>query len=63
VKVGENNAQMLDLIHNGSEKQLRQVIFIKEERVVIFTCRDHKLTFLDSLKNCNDIVRTFRWTL
>lgn len=63
VKLGENQAQMLDLVHNSSSKQIRQILFTKNNRVVVFTCRDNKQTFLESLKKCNEIVRSFRWTI
>ena len=63
VKVNGNIAQMVDLIHAESERQLRQVIFVKNQKAVIFTCRDSKMTFLKAMKSCNEIVRSFRWTI
>ena len=61
VKVGPYKAHMIDLVHNQSSKQLRQVVFFRNRKAVIFTCRDNKKTFLNSLKSCNEIVRSFRW--
>ena len=52
----------LDLLNKDSGKQLRQVVFLKQKRAVILTCRDKKETFQASLKDCNEIVRTFAWT-
>jgi len=63
VKVGSNTAYMLDLVHAETENQLRQVVFLRKRNAVILTCRDKKQAFLSSLKACNKIVRSFRWTL
>lgn len=63
VKVGKNTAEMLDLIHAKSQKQLRQVIFVKNHKAVTFTCRDHQKSFRKHLKDCNQIIRSFRWTI
>lgn len=61
VKVGPYKAHMIDLVHKQSAKQLRQVVFFRNKKAVIFTCRDNQQTFLNSLKSCNEIVRSFRW--
>lgn len=53
---------VLDLINRDNGKQLRQVVFLKKQRAVILTCRDQASTFKDSLKSCNQIIRTFSWT-
>jgi len=63
VKVGTNIGYMLDLNHPDSAHQLRQVVFVKSNDAIIFTCRDGKKTFLKNLKACNQIVRTFDWTI
>lgn len=63
VKVGNYKAYMLDLLHGESKKQLRQVIFVRRKKAVVLTCRDHKESFLTTLKSCNEIIRSFRWTL
>ena len=55
-------AYMFDLVNKDTEKQLRQVVFLKETRAVILTCRDHIESFNDNLKDCNSIIRTFQWT-
>lgn len=61
VKVGEYSAYLIDMIDRDSAKQLRQVLFLKNNRVAILTCRDHKKTFRRSLKACNKIIRNFEW--
>ena len=43
-------------------KQLRQVVFVKNQKAVILTCRDQQATFQTTLKACNQIIRTFDWT-
>ena len=63
VKVGANVGYMLDLLHPDSAHQLRQVVFVRKKNAVIFTCRDSKKTFMKNLKSCNEIVRTFAWTI
>lgn len=62
VKVNENNAFLLDLINKNNSRQIRQVLFAKKSKVILLTCRDHKNTFKETVKNCNDIIRNFDWT-
>lgn len=52
---------VLDLINRDSGKQLRQAVFLKKQKAVILTCRDQASTFKESLKSCNQIIRTFFW--
>lgn len=61
----QNNERgyVLDLINRDSNRQLRQVVFIKKKKAVILTCRDQSASFKDTLRSCNEIIRTFRWTL
>ena len=63
VKVGQNIAFLLDLAHPETGNQLRQVVFVKNKKAAIFTCRDKRETFKKTLPECNEIVRTFKWTL
>jgi hypothetical protein len=51
----------LDLKNKDNGKQLRQVVFLKQKTAVILTCRDKSTTFKDTLKSCNQIIRTFAW--
>lgn len=62
INIAGQSGYLLDLIHQESEKQLRQVVFVKDQRLVVLTCRDHKSSFQETVKSCNEIVRTFRWT-
>ncbi len=62
VQVSGQRAFLIDLVHPKKEKQLRQVIFQKDSRAVVLTCSDQKSTFGETLKNCNQIIRSFTWT-
>jgi hypothetical protein len=61
VKVGNQVAFLLDLINRENQKQLRQVLFLREKNAVTLTCRDQLKTFSNTLRSCNSIIRTFRW--
>lgn len=52
---------VVDLINKENERQLRQVIFLRDKAAIVMTCRDHVENFQTSLKNCNEIIRTFEW--
>lgn len=52
---------VLDLVNREQGKQLRQVVFLKQKRAVILTCRDRISSFQENLKGCNQIVRSFTW--
>ena len=52
---------LLDLISRDNHIQLRQVLFLKGRHAVNITCRDHQDQFDQSLRQCNDIIRTFTW--
>jgi hypothetical protein len=53
---------VVDLLHKSSDKQLRQVIFLKKRQAVILTCVDQKNEFDKTLSDCNQMIRTFEWT-
>jgi hypothetical protein len=57
----KDRGYVLDLINRDNGRQLRQVVFLKKQNAVILTCRDQSTTFKESLKNCNQIIRTFQW--
>ena len=63
LKVNGSAAFLIDTIHREGSKQLRQVVFLKEKKAVILTCRDHKDSFEKSVKGCNEIIRTFKWLI
>lgn len=52
---------VVDLINPAKKRQLRQVIFMKDNRAVLMTCRDHISTFKSSLAECNKMIKTFAW--
>ena len=52
---------LIDLINNKKKRQLRQVIFLKKKTAVLMTCRDHVKSFSSSLKECNNIIKSFAW--
>lgn len=53
---------VIDLIHRKSDQQLRQVLFLKNKRVVVLTCRDQQKKFQQTLLGCNEISKTFKWS-
>ena len=52
---------VLDLVNRDQGKQLRKVVFMKQKKAVILTCRDQVATFQTSLTSCNQIIKTFTW--
>ncbi len=60
----QNNAKglVVDLVHKQSDQQLRQILFLKNKRVVILTCRDQQKTFAQTLVGCNQISKSFEWS-
>ena len=61
IQVTKQTAFLIDVIHRESAKQLRQVVFLRDRTAVVLTCRDHRSNFEQTVKACNNIVRTFRW--
>lgn len=51
----------IDIQQKESKKQMRQVVFLKDLDAVVITCKDNESAFKDSLKECNQIVRQFKW--
>lgn len=58
---GNNKGYVLDLLNRDNNKQIRQVVYMKQANAVILTCRDSANSFKESLKGCNQIIRTFKW--
>ena len=52
---------VVDLLHRQNNKQLRQVILLKDKKVAIFTCSHEKTRFTEILTECNQLVRSFSW--
>lgn len=61
VKINDSTGFLIDAVGQNKEKQLRQIIFGKGRTMVILTCRDHKKNFRSSVKECNEIFKTFSW--
>lgn len=59
--LNNNQALILDLKKNSSQIQTRQILFKKENTVVILTCSGHENSFQSHLKDCNQIARNFNW--
>lgn len=52
---------VVDLVNPAKKRQLRQVIFMKDNRAVLMTCRDHVASFKSSLAECNKMIKSFAW--
>ncbi len=61
LRVGAASGYLLDLLNKANKKQLRQVVFLRQQKAVVLTCRDNIETFGQSLKSCNQIIRSFSW--
>lgn len=62
IKINDQSAFLLDIVSRETQKQLRQVVFLKKKTAVILTCRDHRDSFGKTVQDCNSIVKTFEWT-
>lgn len=60
-KMAKKEGYVVDLVNREKNRQLRQVVFLKNGKAVILTCRDQSEEFKESLNQCNDIVKTFAW--
>ncbi|MCB0378575.1 MAG: hypothetical protein KDD33_08795 [Bdellovibrionales bacterium] len=58
---GGKQGYVVDLVNNKKKRQLRQVIYFKKDTAVLMTCRDHSASFKGSLRECNSIIKNFRW--
>jgi hypothetical protein len=61
IKVAQSQAFLLDILSKETNKQLRQLVFLKDRTAVILTCRDHKSSFAKTVQDCNEIAKTFEW--
>ncbi len=61
VNIEGQDGFLIDLINRDAEKQLRQIVLVKDKTAVILTCRDQQESFNHSLRACNEIARQFRW--
>ncbi len=56
IKIHDNQAFLLDIVSRETQKQLRQVVFLKNKTAVILTCRDGRDSFAKTVQDCNEIV-------
>jgi hypothetical protein len=61
ITMNGNIGYMIDLVNPAKKRQLRQVIFLKDKKAVLMTCRDHVDNFRTSLAECNKMIRGFKW--
>jgi len=62
ITVNASQAYLLDIVSRETKKQLRQVVFLRDKIAVILNCRDEQHSFGKTVEDCNQIIRTFRWT-
>lgn len=48
-------------IKSNPEKRTRQVIFFRNSKAVVLTCTDSHKKFSETLKSCNEVIKTFVW--
>ena len=53
---------LLDMVNLGTDRQLRQYIFLKDKQAVVITCRAHTASFQSIVSSCDKIVKNFSWT-
>lgn len=63
LKLGGGNSLIIDLFQKTKGKQLRQVVFQKNKKLVILTCQDQQTQFNNTLNSCNQIIRSFEWII
>ena len=59
--LNNQTALLVDLLSRSKGKQLRQVVIKNEDKVAVMTCVDDRDRFDDSVKKCNEIIKTFSW--
>lgn len=52
---------VVDMVQKSKNKQIRQVILQKGQRVAILTCLDNHTSFQKTLISCNQLVKNFEW--
>lgn len=61
LQLGGGKALLVDLTQKSKNRQLRQVILQKDDKVAVMTCLDRKEKFNDTLQTCNRLIRGFEW--
>lgn len=60
-QLGGSPALVVDMLSRGKNKQIRQVVSKNDDQVAVLTCLDDKSRFNESLKQCNQIMKSFSW--
>lgn len=61
VKINNITGFLVDAVGQNRQKQIRQIVFGKGKTMVILTCRDNEFNFRVSVKDCNEIFKSFQW--
>lgn len=61
LQLGGGKALLVDLTQKAKNRQLRQVIMQKDEKIAILTCLDKREKFNETLQTCNRLIRGFEW--
>ena len=61
LKVNSQGAFLVDLEEMRGAKRMRQIVFLKDQTAVVLTCRDRKETFDKTVRECNEIFKSFEW--
>lgn len=64
MRIDGETAFVVDLANKAKNKQLRQFVVCNKEKsiAVIMTCTDLRGRFLDTINQCHDILKNFRWS-
>lgn len=57
----ENLGLVVDLVNYTTQKQIRQVVYLTNQKAIIITCSDNLTEIKNSLPACNSIIRSFTW--
>jgi hypothetical protein len=57
----QNRGLVIDLFHRASQKQARQVLFVKNPKAVVLTCTQDQKKFSETLGACNQMIKNFSW--
>ncbi len=60
-KTANDEAGFVVDVKSNPEKRTRQVIFFRNSKAVVLTCTDSHKKFSETLKSCNEIIKTFVW--
>lgn len=57
----QNRGMVIDLFHRASQKQVRQVLFVQNQKAVVLTCTQEQKKFSETLGACNQMIKNFSW--